>query len=459
MIEGERSGEPAWVVARDAEVARLGSFVRDASPGEALVLIGETGIGKTTLWEAAIDLARASGARVLSARPTGSAAQLSFGGLIDLCDEFVESDLAGLPSPQRRGLEAALVRAEANDETASPMVIALGLLGVVRALAAEAPVLIAIDDLHWLDPPSVEVLTFIARRVHATRVAFLLARRPGRVGALEAVLARRAIARIRVGPLSLGAVRRLLFERLGLTLSRHTLRRIVDATEGNPLFAVEIGRSLLDIGGLSLEDDLPLPDSLEEVLVRRVAGLPAGARRVLLAVALSEDPRTDQLLAVIDASALDDAVDEAVVVFDGRRVRASHSLLAAAAESHARAGKRRELHLALSTATADEQARAMHLALATPGPDAALGERVAAAADEARSRGARRQAALLAAQALRLTPHDAGDAFRRRCKPRHRRTTGCRAADERGHARPFRALGLHSRGRDVYPPLSRGIDR
>src|SRR6185312_5406748 len=193
---------------RDADLARLGSFVRDASPGEALVLIGGTGIGKTTLWEAAIELARAGGARVLSARPGRSAAQSSFGGLIDLCDEFVEADLAALPNPQRRGLEAALVRADPNDETAPPMVIALGFLGVVRALATEAPVVIAIDDLDWLDPPSVEVLTFVARRVDAARVAFLLARRPGRVGALEAVLSRTAIERIRVGPLSLGAIRR-----------------------------------------------------------------------------------------------------------------------------------------------------------------------------------------------------------------------------------------------------------
>ncbi|MGN6869269.1 MAG: AAA family ATPase [Solirubrobacteraceae bacterium] len=409
MIDQERSGESAPVVGRDAELARLGSFVRDASPGAALVLIGGPGIGKTTLWEAGIEAARASGARVLSARPGGSAAQLSFGGLIDLCDEFEEGDLAALPGPQRRGLEAALVRADTANETAPPMVIALGLLGVVRAMAAEGPVVIAIDDLHWLDPPSAEVLTFVARRVDEARVAFLLARRPERVGALEAVLARAAIERIRVGPLSLGAVRRLLFDRLGLTLSRHALRRIVDMTEGNPLFALEVGRSLLEIGGLPLEGELPLPDSLDEALVRRVAGLPAAVRRVLLAVALSEDPRIEQLLAVIDASALDDAVDEGAVVLDGVRVRASHSLLAAAAERHARATARRELHLALSAAAGDEQSRAMHLAFATPGPDDALAARVASAADKARSRGARPQAALLAAQALRLTPADAAE--------------------------------------------------
>lgn len=409
MSDRERTVESASVVGRDAELAHLGSFVHDASPRAALVLIGGAGIGKTTLWCAAIELARARGVRVLSARPGRSAAQLSFGGLIDLCDGLEERELAALPHPQRRALEAALVRADSTGESAAPMVVALGLLGVVHAIAAEAPVLVAIDDLQWLDPPSLEALTFVARRVDAARVAFLLARRPGRVGALEAVLSRAAITRIRVGPLSLGAVRRLLFDRLGLTLSRQALRRIVETTEGNPLFALEVGRALLEIGGLSLEDDLPLPDSLDEVLVGRVAGLTVGVRRVLLAVALSEDPRIDQLLAVVDPDALDDAVDEGVVVLEGGRVRASHSMLAAAAESHARANQRRELHLALSAVAADEQARAMHLALATRGPDVALAARVAAASDEARSSGARRQAALLAAQALRLTPADAGE--------------------------------------------------
>jgi hypothetical protein len=114
------------------------------------------------LWEAAIEFARVRGVHVLSARPGGTAAQLPFGGLIDLCDELVEADLATLPEPQRRGLEVALVRADTTAETPPPMVTALGLLGVVRALAGHSPVLIAIDDLHWLDPLSVEALKFVA---------------------------------------------------------------------------------------------------------------------------------------------------------------------------------------------------------------------------------------------------------------------------------------------------------
>ena len=147
-----------------------------------------------------------------------------------------------------------------------------------------------------MDAASVDALTFVARRLDGARVAFLLARRPGRPGALEAVLSRTAVERIQVGSMSLGAVRRLLFERLGLAISHQRLRRIVEVTDGNPLFALEVGRSLLDGERSSLEHDVPVPDSLEELLGDRVARLPAAVRRVLLAVALSEDPRVDHLI-------------------------------------------------------------------------------------------------------------------------------------------------------------------
>lgn len=397
------------VIGREVELARLEEFVRDASPGGSLVLIGGAGFGKTTLWGAAVESACGGGTRVLSARPGESGAQLRFGGLVDLCDGLDAAELAPLPAPQRRALEVALLRAEPGLEQTAPAAVALGLLGVVRGLAVGGPVLIAIDDLQWLDTASVDALTFVARRLASVPVGFLLARRPGPVGALEALLARATFERIQVGSLSLGGVRQLLFERLGLTLSRHRLRRIVDATDGNPLFALEVGRSLLDAGGSSLEGEVPVPDSLEQVLGDRVARLPAPVRRVLLAVALSEDPRVGQLAAIVGTGALDDAVDAGAVMLDGERVRPSHPLLAAAAERVSGARERRELHLALSGVAADESVRAMHLALASAEPDGVVASRVAAAARAAQSRGARREAALLATQALRLTPAGASE--------------------------------------------------
>jgi DNA-binding CsgD family transcriptional regulator len=401
----DRGAGVGSVVGRDVELARLDEFVTATAGGGTLVLIGGPGIGKTTLWEAATESARARGVRVLSARsPVVGEAQLPYMGLVDLCDRVTDAELTVLPTPRRQVLEGVLMRAAPFDAPASEAAIALASLDVVRGLAARDPVLIAIDDLQWLDPGSSDVLVFLARRIHAARVGFLLARRPGPAQALETVLARGAFDRMQVGPLSFGAVRRLLAERLGLTISRQRLRRIVEATAGNPLFALEVGRSLLDRGGLELDDAIPLPESLEEVLGSRVRRFPGAVRRVLLAVALSEDPRAGQLIAILGEGALDEAVDAGAVVIDGQRVRASHPLLAAAAERRSRARERRDVHLALSGVATDEVARSWHLALATTAPDGELADRVAAAATVARSRGARQQAALLAAHALRLTP-------------------------------------------------------
>ena len=413
MDDSGRSHGGLPVVGREAEFARIDHFLREARSGSSIVLIGAPGIGKTTLWEAAVRGAGDRGSCVLAARPGDSAARLPFAGLIDLCDHLDEAELATLPIAQRRALEEAALRAAPAGAPSAVQLVTLALLGVVRALAARRSVVVAIDDLQWLDGPSSDAVAFVARRLEDGRVTFLLARRPGPVGNLEAVLSRAVVERLQVGPLSFGAVRRLLFERLGLTISRQRLRQIVDATAGNPLFALEMGRALLDDPGRWVADDLPLPGSLEEMLSERVSRLGPPVQRVLLTVALCAGPRVDQVLSVVEAGALDEAVHTGVVVVDSQRVRPAHPLLAAAAESRARPRELRDLHLALSRVVREEPERVMHVALASVGPDPALAQRVAAGAEAARLRGSRREAALLAAQALRLTPPDAAERVER----------------------------------------------
>ena len=382
----------------------LDGVLSGGTGGGAILMIGGAGIGKTTLWDAGVAAARARGMVVLAARPSGSEAQLPFAGLIDLCDRVGPDELAELAPPQRSALEVALLRAQPGREAVPDAAIALGLLGTVRSAAARDPVLIAVDDLQWLDQPSADLLAFVARRVGDADVRFLLARRPARRGALEQVLVKRGLRRVSVGGLSLGAMRRLLFERLGLTLPRQLLSRIVEVTQGNPLFALEIGRSLFHAGTPTVADEIPVPDAVEELFGERVARLPSATRRVLLAVALSAEPRVDRVAAVTDAGAIEDAVEAEVVEIEGDRLRAAHPLLAAAAARHSRARERRELHLALAAVAGEEQLRVLHLALATLRSDTELAARVAAAAEDASARGARAQAVLLARHALRLTP-------------------------------------------------------
>ena len=392
------------IVGRELELASLRDPLLGESAVGGLVLVGEPGIGKTTLWEAGADAARTRGARVLSARPSESEARLPFSGLIDLCEGLGSAELGTLPMPQRRALEAALLRADPSDQSPHPGAVEFGFVTAIRVLAARAPVVIAIDDLQWLDGPSADVLAFASRRLAERNVRFLLARRPGRAPELERSLERGSLVRVEVGALTLGAVRRMLGERLGLTLPRPLLRRVVDVTQGNPLFALEIGRSLLAHPAPAGDHQVPLPVSVEEMLGGRIADLSAGGRTALLATALSEDLRLDALTAVAGSDAVDDALRASVLLIDGDHVRAAHPLLAALARKQSRLRARRELHRRLADAVDEAPLRALHLALGSTGANEQLAARLAAAAREASARGNRLQAVQLADHALRMTP-------------------------------------------------------
>ena len=176
------------IVGRDTELEAVRGFVESEVAPRALVLAGGPGIGKTTLWEAGVAHARERGLRVLMARPSGAEAWLTFAALSDLCAGVDERELAALPAPQRAALEIALLRAERAPEPPDPRAIALGLLNLLRAVAADGPIVVAIDDVPWLDVQSAEALAFAARRLAGEPIAFLLARRPGRGSMLERAL-------------------------------------------------------------------------------------------------------------------------------------------------------------------------------------------------------------------------------------------------------------------------------
>lgn len=155
-VRGVR-GKP---IGRESELALLHEFVSGGGRSRAFVLVGGPGIGKSNLWEAAIEAARERGVRVLSTRASGAEAQLSFAGLSDLLDEVDLGALGDMPAPQRRALEVALLRAESGEGSPEPRAIALGLLNALRSLAARGPLLIAIDDSSGsiLLPPTLSSL-------------------------------------------------------------------------------------------------------------------------------------------------------------------------------------------------------------------------------------------------------------------------------------------------------------
>lgn len=394
------------VVGRESELALLGGFLDGVASGRSLVLSGGPGIGKTTLWEAAILDAATRGRRVLSASASSAEAQLSFAALIDLCDDVDARALAALPPPQRSALEVALLRAKPDTAPPEPHAIALGFLNLLRALAREGPLVVAVDDIQWLDSPSAEALAFVARRLEREPIGFLLARRGEDPSVLERALGRGRLEQLEVGPLSVGATQRVLAGRLGLSLPRQLLRRVVEVTLGNPLFVLELGRALLAGGLPHAGEDIPIPGGIEEMLGTRVASLEPAVRRLLVAVALSADLHTGQLASLEGAAALDSALERGLLRLAGDRVSASHPLLAAAAKNASTPRERRELHLALAGAVSDAEVRAKHLALAAVDADDELAAALALAAAGAAARGAREQAVELAEHALRLTPAD-----------------------------------------------------
>jgi DNA-binding CsgD family transcriptional regulator len=405
------------VIGRDEELDSLDTFLGEVDDGPtALVLSGEPGIGKTILWEAAIERARGRADCVLAHRSVEAEASLSFAGLSDLVAPILDELASSIVPPRRRALEVALLLAEPGPEAPDPRAIGLALLDVLRALAERGPVVLALDDVQWLDPSSAGVLQMALRRLRDERVGLLATLRTERdmraTLELEQAFHEERRRRLTLSPLSLGALHRLLRERLDLALARPDLWRIRETSGGNPFFALEIARELLRTHTRpEAGRTLPVPHSLHELLGGRLARLPTDAGDVLLLAAALARP-TVALVAETHGNpedalaALAAAESEGVLELDDTHVRFAHPLVASICYDRAPPWKRRAVHRVLAGAVADVEERARHLALAADGPDAPVAASLDAAADRAGARGAPVAAAELCELAARLTPED-----------------------------------------------------
>jgi DNA-binding CsgD family transcriptional regulator len=416
------------VIGRDVELAALREFLSsDSELPAALILDGEAGIGKTTLWHAGVEIAQASH-QILAAQAASSEAEFPFASLSDLLGERAAQVLPKLPLPQRRALEVALLLAEPVEHAPHPRAIATAFLNVVRLVAAEAPVLVALDDVQWIDSPSRRVLEFLVRRLEGEPVALLVARRTERAESPPLGLARafpeKRLTEVRIGPLSLGALHEVLRGRLGLTFARPTLRRIAEASGGNPFFALEIARAVSSSGRrIDPGEPLPIPETLDDLISDRIAGLPAETREALLAAALAAAPTIE----VVGAALPDDpwerlrpALDAGAIEIDREQIRFTHPLLASTTEVRADLGQRREMHRRLAAVVSEPEERARHLALAAGAPDEAVASAIEQGAARASARGAPDVAAALEESAARLTPpQHADDGWRRILQAAH----------------------------------------
>ena len=395
------------VVSRESDLLALTRFFETGGLVSCLVLSGEVGIGKTTVWESGLEIAAAQRYLVLSARASQAEVALSFAALADLVENVDVDVLANLPAPQLHALEVALRRRAPEGTVPDPFAISAGFLSVLRALAEHEPVLVAVDDVQWLDPSSAGALAFAARRLSGGNVRFLITRRSGRQSELERAIQPASLERLELTPLSFGATSSLLSERLGSGLTHRLLRQVHATSHGNPLFALELGRLLVAAGLPEIGGEMPVPDLVEDIFGPRVQGLPDVARRALLAVALSAGLSRSELSTIVDPLAVDDGISSGLLLVERSRVRPAHPMLAAAAMSHSSARERQDLHLQLASVIDDATLRARHLAIATVTTDAGVAGIVAEAAELAARRGAVQEAEELGAHALRLTPRDA----------------------------------------------------
>jgi DNA-binding CsgD family transcriptional regulator/acid stress-induced BolA-like protein IbaG/YrbA len=409
------------VLGREQEQEHIAQFLDEIPRGPAILLIeGEAGIGKTTLWESGVEDALDRGHRVLVTRAGEAETKLAYTALGDLLEPAGDAVIAELPDPQRKALEAALLLADTPLPAPDQRAISLATLAALRAFAEAGPTLLALDDLQWLDMPSARVMGFVVRRLRHERVGVLasirLGEREGDPLGLRTALPLHPVRRIPVGPMPAGAMGHLIRARVGAALAHPVIRKVHQAAGGNPFFALEVARELARRGVPGAGEAFPIPDDLRVLLEERLEALPVATRAALLTAAAATRP-TEPLVQAASglgrraAAELTRAAKGGIVELEGDAIRFTHPLLASTLYGMARVAERRAVHRRLAEHVDDNEERARHLALGTAGPDATVASELDEAARLASTRGAPQSAAELSELAGRLTLPADGDAI------------------------------------------------
>ncbi len=410
------------VVGRGSELEAVRRFLLEVADGPAsLVLEGQAGIGKTAIWSEAVAVARTSGVAVRTCRCTESDAGWAFSGLGDLLDGLGGDLTKDLPEIQQRALAGALLMSDLPAGSPGDRVVAVAVLGVLRALARSGPLLLAVDDIQWLDPSSRKVLSFALRRLREEPVRLLAS---CRTGSLSAVAAESDMGlpgeRLVVGAASVGTLQRIVQMRLGQSLSRPTLTRLHRATGGNPMMFLEMARALQRRGSEpEPAEPLPVPADLRLLVTERLRGLSPQTRQLLLVTAALAHPTVGQVASATGDGdeyrlALAEALDAGVVELEGQRLRFAHPLIASIPYEDLTPDARRRLHERLAPTVTDPEQHARHAALGAAQASASVAAALDVAAQRARSRGSLDSAAELAELAMAATPTgEPGDLLRR----------------------------------------------
>ncbi|HEX4658515.1 MAG TPA: AAA family ATPase [Streptosporangiaceae bacterium] len=405
--------QPASFIGRETALARLRGLVDPVPPaGQVLVVTGEAGVGKTVLLADAAGRARSAGTRVLPVTGRESESNLAFAGLHQLLRPVLPV-AAGLPGRQAQALLGAL--GLASDPIApDPLLTRVAVLTLLSDLAERAPLLVVVDDAHWIDRSSLDVLAFVGSRLDAERVVLLVGAR----GQAPPSGFDRGFPELRLGALSGADAGRLLDEQPQPPRGRARAQVLAQAA-GNPMALIELARVIADDPAASRRwaaEPLPPSDRLTAVITARFAGLPEPARAALLLAAVADGPDLSAAASHgtrPDAQTLASAEQLGLVKIDRTGLQFSHPLVRSAIYHSAPFAQRAAAHRQLAAALEDEpDRRAWHLAAAARQPDAQVAALLEATATQAQRRGGASAAALAMERAAELSPDRADQARR-----------------------------------------------
>ncbi|MET9290935.1 AAA family ATPase [Streptomyces sp. NPDC003077] len=389
-----------------ALLERVLESARAGACGSATVLRGEAGIGKTALLDWAAD--RAARERFTVLRAGGSEAEtgLAFGVLHQVLRPLLAHSRA-LPARQRAALESALGLRDPSPSDGFR--VGASALALLAEEARHRPVLVLVDDLHWVDSSSAAVLAFLRQRIADLPVAMVCASRP-----VDSAPEGWPVHPVDVEALT-GEDSRALLRRWHPELAATTARRVMDEAAGNPLALAELPGQLGDEhrrGVLPLPERLPLGQRLEEIFARRIRSLPPEVTRALLLTALDGagaargdalagplpgQDRAERILVPIEASGLARLDHAGCLVF-------RHPLVRSAVIASASEAERRAAHRTLAERLrADDPRRLLHEASAAEGPDERLAARLQEAGTRMALRGGDAEGALLLVRAASLS--------------------------------------------------------
>jgi len=388
------------LVGREPELAQLETFIGHLSDrGGALVVRSEPGLGKSALLAAAGELADERGVTVLRTGGVPSESHMAFAGLHRLLGPNL-AKIADLPGPQARALSSAF---GLNEDAAPDLFLtALAALDLLADAAAHAPLLLIVEDVHWLDAATTRVLGFVARRLEYEPIGALFAIREGHPTRLDDA----NLPEIKLAPLDTLQASDLL-DTHAPDLGPARRRQVLDVAGGNPLALLELpkAREPEGVAGASVLTPPPITDTLERAFSERLSDLPEASRASLLVAAADDGGSLNEMLRAssavvghpVTADDLAAAEVTGLVQVAPAGLHFRHPLVRAAIYRGATTADRHAAHAALAAAHADDPDRSVwHRAAASAGHD----DQVAAELDEAAARALRRGAPLVAAAAL-----------------------------------------------------------